>query len=183
MKILEVPKNVFFKKMRELGAKKKYSVLMRVKYLDYLDHRIQKKQDLLRIRELTFSSSKKQKTEVVYKIYRGIKRGCKVFDELEFFVEGAKSFAQTCEFLQRLGFIQTLYYEKNRTTFVYRHWKFEFDEHPKIPSLLEIETQDEGEVNRMVKRLGFTAYEKSAETIEQLMKRKYPKIKLNGLVF
>lgn len=186
LKILELPKAIFLKKMRELGAKKVHAVHIRIRYFDYPDGRIRAKKDLMRIRELTPLGAGKRgapRTEVVYKIYQGIKGGCKVFDELEFELVGKESFEKAGEFLRRLGLVQKVAYEKKRTLFAYRHWKFEFDEHPKIPSFLEIEAEDAKEVHKIVKRLGLDAYETTPETITEVLARKYPQLKLQDLVF
>lgn len=182
LKILEVPKKEVFKKLLRLGAKKKYAARICVRYFDFPDHRIHKRKDLLRVREFTFKNGKK-KTEIVYKKYGGIKNGCKIFQETEFIEEGKDAFEKMSGFFKKLRFIQTLSYEKKRTLFEYRDFKFEFDEHPKIPPFMEIESSDPGKIKMMVKKLGLQNYELSPETIEQLMKRKYPHIKLNGLKF
>lgn len=180
-KILEVPKQIVLKRLRQLGAKKEYQAFIRIKYFDYPDHRIFKAKDLLRIRE--FLIGKKRETELTYKIYRGVRSGCKWFDELEIMIPESGSFDQMSEFFRRLGFVQTLSYEKRRTLFTLKSWKFEFDEHPKIPPLVEIEGRNPKEIDHAVHLLGLQNYEMSGETIEQLMARKYPKIPLNGLRF
>lgn len=182
LKILEVPKKKVFEKLRRLGAKKKYAALVRVRYFDFPDHRIHKRKDLLRVREFTFENGGK-KTEVVYKKYGGIQDGCKVFNETEFIEEGKDAFRKMSEFFLKLGLKQVLSYEKKRALFGYKNFKFEFDEHPKIPAFMEIEASNPGKIKMMVKKLGLQNYELSPETIEQLMKRKYPKVKLNGLKF
>ncbi|MBI5413428.1 CYTH domain-containing protein [Candidatus Peregrinibacteria bacterium] len=183
IKVLEVSKSVFLKKMREIGAKKEYSVLVKVKYFDFEDRRIHGKRDLLRVREFTFLPGRKQKTEVVYKAYKCVKGGCKFFDEFEFVAEGDESFKNICAFFGQLGFVETVYYEKKRTLFKYKDWKFEFDEHPRIPSFFEIEAKNAKKVMEAVRLLKLEKFEKTPESIGQLLKRKYPEISLNGLVW
>jgi adenylate cyclase class IV len=182
MKILELPKRIFLEKMRRLGAKEQYRVFIRVKYFDFPDHRIFKKKDLLRIRELS-KGKKAAKTEVVYKAYRSLKGGCKHFEEYEFETFGPGKFKTICDFFKHLGFIQTVSYEKKRTFFSHGRLKFEYDEHPKIPPFLEIEAKNPAEIHRIIKRLGLENYERTPETIAQLLKRKYPHVSLNGLSF
>lgn len=184
LKVLELQRRVFLKKMREIGAKKIHSVLMRVRYFDFPDRRIQQAKDLLRARELTeFDGRKTVRTEVVYKTYRGLKDGCKYFEEDEFEILGAESFKAAADFLKKLGFVPSLYYEKKRTLFAYGKVKFEYDEHPKIPPFLEIEAKSGRDIHAIIKKLGFDEYECTPETIEQVLRRKYPKIKLNELKF
>lgn len=196
MKVLEVPKRVFEAAMKRIGAKKKYRVFMRVKYFDFPDRRIQKKKDLLRLRECRYDNGKIG-CEVVYKVYGGIKRGCKVFEEHEWRLPGTHAFQYLSDFFEKLGFLQTLYYEKKRTLYDVpksapkdrraRKEKstifLEFDEHPKIPSFFEVEAPSATLVHELLMKLGLQNYEKTPETIEQLIRRKYPKIKLNGLRF
>lgn len=184
LKILELPKRIFLKKMREIGAKKIHSVLMRVRYFDFPDRRIQHAKDLLRARELTELGGRKTvRTEVVYKTYRGLKDGCKFFEECEFEVFGTAGFQTASEFLKKLGFVPTIYYKKKRTLFAYGKVKFEYDEHPKIPPFLEIEAKSGRDIHAIIKKLGLDEYECTPETIEQVLRRKYPKIKLDGLKF
>lgn len=191
MKILEIPRQRAFAALRRIGAKRKYRVFMRVQYLDFPDRRIMRKKDLLRLRECRFDNGK-HGTEVVYKVYRGIRRGCKIFDEFEWWLEGKHAFSYLSDFFRQLGLIQTLYYEKRRTLFEVRYRgrkrdmvlaRLEFDEHPKIPPLLEIEASSEVIVHEILMKLGLQNYEFSPETIEEVMRRKYPKISLNGLRF
>jgi len=183
LKILELPKNIFLKKMREIGAIKIHSVFVRVKYFDFPDGSIHKKHDLLRVREFEYLPEGKRKTEVVYKIFDCIKDKCKIYDEIEFELLGERGFAAACDFLKQLGFVETLHYEKKRTLFAFGKTKFEYDEHPSIPPFLEIEAPGAKEIHATVKKLGLEKYEQTSDSIGKLLERKYPKVKLNGLVF
>lgn len=183
LKILELPRRIFLQKMRTIGAKKIHSVLMRVRYFDFPDHRIQRAKDLLRARELSPIGRGEPKTEVVYKTYRGLKDGCKFFEEDEFEIPGAGSLKAATDFLKKLGFVPSLYYEKKRTLFAYGKVKFEYDEHPKIPPFLEIEAKNGRDIHAIIKKLGLGEYECTPETIEQVMKRKYSRVTLDGLKF
>lgn len=183
LKILELPKEIFLKKMSEIGAEKIHSVFVRVKYFDFPDGSIHKKHDLLRVREFEYIPDGKRKTEVVYKIFDCVKDKCKVYDEIEFELSGESGFATGCDFLKQLGFVETLHYEKKRTLFAVGKTKFEYDEHPRIPPFLEIEAPNSKEIYVMVKKLGFENYEQSSDSIGKLLERKYPDVKLNGLTF
>lgn len=187
-KILGINVRKLIARIRTLKPKpqKLFEGLVRVRYFDFPGQSIRKKRDLLRVREFVPHKGKKY-TEVVYKIYKGIKKGCKCFKEIEFAIAGPEGFARASDFLKQLGFIQTMHYEKKRTLFAYKkaykQWKFEIDEHPGIPPFLEIEASSPSAVSKAIALLGLAQNEQSAETIGELIKRKYPQIKLNGLVF
>lgn len=183
-KILGIHKKSFISAIKRLKPKprKVFEGFIRVRYFDFPDQRIRKKRDILRIREFVPSTGKPY-TEAVYKIYRGVKKGSKYFEEFEYTIRDPAGFTQATKFLEQLGFVQTLYYEKKRTLYLYKQWKFEIDEHPKIPPFLEIEADSPAAIDKAIKFLNLAGHEQSAETIGELMKRKYPRIRLNGLKF
>ncbi|PIQ77683.1 hypothetical protein COV82_03315 [Candidatus Peregrinibacteria bacterium CG11_big_fil_rev_8_21_14_0_20_46_8] len=181
-KILGIDKDALVAKLLKLGAQKKFSGLVRTKYFDHKDGRIKKRNDLLRVREF-IEDGKGAYSEIVYKTFKGFEKGCKVVDETELKLPGAESFATICLLLEKLDFEQVKYFEKKREIYVYEKWKFEFDEYPKIPEFLEIEAQSIGDIDEAVKLLGLEEYEQTADAISRLLKRKYPKVELDGLVF
>ncbi|MBI4994997.1 CYTH domain-containing protein [Candidatus Peregrinibacteria bacterium] len=183
-KILEINKREVVARILKLKprAKKVFEGLVRVKYFDFCDGRICRKRDLLRLREIS-PKGKKSYTELVYKTFKCVKKMCKYFDELEFTFVGEKSFENLSVLLKKIGLEQTLYYEKRRILYLWKNLNFEIDEHPKIPTFLEIEAPSPSAINAAVKILGLEKYEQTAENISELMKRKYPEVKLNGLKF
>lgn len=181
-KILEIDKKALIRRLRQLKARKLFEGLVRVKYFDYADKRILAKKDLLRVREF-IRRGKVSFTEIVYKTYGGIKKRSKVFDEVEAKVFGPKAFSGLCGFLLKIGLKQVLYYEKMRTLYRIKDIKIEIDEHPGIPAFAEIEAASPKIINNAVRLLGLGGFEQSAETIAELIKRKYPTVKLNGLKF
>jgi len=182
LKILGIDKNKIVKKLHALGAEKLFDGRLGIAYFDFPDGRIRKKGDLLRVREF-MAKGKTPKTEFVYKCRKGVKGGCKIFDETEIELEGGDVFKCLCAMLKKMGLKMPIYYEKKRTLFSYKKWKFEIDEHPKIPVFMEIEGGNPNEVKDAVKLLGLEDYESTCETISELLARQYPKLKLNGLVF
>lgn len=181
-KILGINKRELAGRLKKLKARKVFEALIRVKYFDFPDRSIYKKKDLLRLREFC-EKDKEPYAELVYKIYKGIKGGCKFFEELESKTEGKKAFKTLNDFLLGLGLKQTLYYEKKRALYKLGKVHFEIDEHPRIPAFLEIEAASPKEIEKNIKLLGLEKHEQTAETIAQLMARKYPRIALNGLTF
>lgn len=202
-KILGIDKRKLVAQIKKLrpAPKKLFEGLVRVFYFDFPDGTIRAKKDLLRLRTFiptghsATSSAKKSYTELVYKVYKGVKKGCKYFEELEVTTPGLKSAKDFQVFLKNLGLKQTLHYEKKRTLYSYKTWphaphaaragawKFEIDEHPKIPVFLEIEGTSPVHINAAIKLLKLKNHEQTADSIGELIRRKYPKISLNGLVF
>jgi len=181
-KILGINKEEFVLRLRKLKAKKVFEALVRVKYFDFEDGSIRAKKDLLRLREFV-QKGKEPYTELVYKIYKGVKGGCKYFEELESRFDGKKHFKTLSDFLLGLGLKHTLSYEKKRTLYTLGKMHFEIDEHPKMPAFVEIEGSSPKEINKAVKLLGLQEYEQTADSISELIKRKYPHLSLNGLKF
>lgn len=183
-KILEIKSKEVVARILRLRprSKKVFEGLVRVKYFDFCDGRICKKRDLLRVREIS-PRGKKPYTELVYKTFKCVKNMCKYFDELEFKFVGEKSFENLSTLFKEIGLKQTLYYEKRRTLYSWKNLNFEIDEHPKIPAFIEIEAPSPAVIDKAIKALGLEKYEQTAENISELMKRKYPKVKLDGLKF
>lgn len=183
-KILGINKHEIVARILKLRPrpKKIFEGLVRVKYFDFCDGRICKKRDLLRLRKIS-PAGKKPYTEFVYKTFKCVKSGCKYFDELEFKFVGRNDFEILSALFKQIGLEQTLYYEKRRTLYSWKNLNFEIDEHPKIPAFLEIEAPSPKAIDKTIKALGLEKYEQSAENISELMKRKYKKVKLDGLKF
>lgn len=181
-KILEIDKKKLLAniKKNKPKAKKLFEGLVRIKYFDFSDGRIRKKKDLLRLRE--FRGKKKTFTELTYKTFKGIKKGCKFFEEIEMKVPNG-NFDEIGGLLLKVGLKETLYYEKKRTEMDCGNFKVEIDEHPKIPSFAEIEAALPEEISKAINLLGLSDFEQSAETIQELIRRKYPQVELNGLKF
>jgi adenylate cyclase class 2 len=87
------------------------------------------------------------------------------------------------KFFEKLGYICTCYYEKKRTEFNLKNLKVEMDEYPKIKPFIEIEASSAKQIDALVKELGLEKNESTSETINEVIKRKYPKLSLNNLTF
>ncbi len=183
-KILGINKADVLARIKRLkpAPKRLFQGLVRVKYFDFSDHSIHRKHDLLRVREFTEKGAPPY-TEFAYKTHRGVKKACKHFDEMEVRMAGPKAFEEISRFLLGLGLQQTVYYEKRRTLYKWGKIKFELDGHPGIPAFLEIEGPSPAAINKSIKLLELSDCEQSADSIGALIRRKYPKISLNGLKF
>lgn len=182
-KILGINKKALIEAIKKLKPKPKkiFEGLVRITYFDFPDGSIKKKKDLLRVREIS-PKGKKPYTELVYKVYKGIKGGNKYFEEFEqkFIQPGA--FKNIQDFLKELGLKRTVYYEKIRTLYKWKNIAFEIDEHPKIPAFLEIEGAPK-DIEKAIKLLSLHQHEQTADSIGELLAKKYPKLTLNKLVF
>lgn len=183
-KILEIDKKALLAKIATLqpSAEKLFDGLVRVKYFDFADARIRKKKDLLRVREFIPKRATPY-TELVYKTYKGVKTGCKYFEEREMVFPGNDYFIHFSAFFGCLKLRESLHYEKRRTHFAFKNVRLEIDEHPGIPPFLEIEGPSPAAIDAAIKTLGLGDHEQSCETIQELLTRKYKGVKLNGLVF
>lgn len=183
-KILGIDKRKLFSRIKTLKPRprKIFEGRVKIRYFDFPDGRIRKKRDLLRLRIISPKGAKPF-TELVYKKYLGVKKGCKYFDELEFPISGSRDFEKLSTLFISLGLKKTVEYEKKRTLYAQGKIHFEIDEHPKIPAFLEIEAPSPQHIEKAIRQLGLKDHEQTAETISDLLKRKYPKISLNDLRF
>lgn len=183
-KILGIDKRKLISRINTLKQRprKIFEGRVHIRYFDFPDGRIRKKRDLLRLRVI-IPTGRKPFTELVYKKYIGVKKGCKYFNELEFPIPGSQDFEKLTQFFERLGLKKVVEYEKKRTLYSQGKIHFEIDEHPKIPAFLEIEAPSPAHIEKAIRQLGLENHEQTSETISELLRRKYPKISLNGLRF
>jgi len=174
-KIFDIIPKAITSKLLKMGAKVVFKGLVRVKYFDTKKGEIRKKHELLRVRKMG-----DKKVEICFKCNRKVKDGCKIYDECEFY---SSDFDEVSKFFEKLGYLCTCYYEKKRTEFLLKDIKVEMDEYPRIKAFIEIEATDVKKINDLVKKLGLEKNESSSETINEVLKRKYPKISLNNLTF
>lgn len=173
-KILNIDPEKIKAKLEELNAKKTFEGTIKTYYFDYPDLRIQKQQELLRVRQMG-----NQKIEVVLKTNPRTENNCKIFDEKEFKVTPSE-LDNVIDFLKSLGFIQTLYFEKHRSQYQIETTKFELDTYPHIAPLLEIEAINQSDIDLYTQKLDLNKNETSTETIDELTKRLTPNQKLDG---
>lgn len=174
-KVLQIKKEEVAENLEKIGAVKTFEGLLKVCYLDGIDSRIRNRGDLLRVREFG-----NKKTEIVYKTNKRIDKGCKLYDE---YTLSSDNFDEALKFFEKLNLQITCSYEKKRSIYEYRNAEIVIDEYPKIPALLEIEGQSAEQIDEIIEQLGLSGYETSCETINELLKRKYPDIDLNNLKF
>jgi adenylate cyclase class 2 len=69
--------------------------------------------------------------------------------------------------LDALGFKQSRYHEKRRSTYTYKNSEIVIDKYPAIPPYLEIEGSRE-EIHEIVKKLGFTMAQTSPMNVHEV---------------
>lgn len=181
VKILEVNPVRIDKKLLELGAKKTFDGILRVKYFDTSDSAIRAKGDLVRVRQFG-----EERVEVCYKTNKRVESGFKVCDEYSL---EAKKFEDAVALFRGLGLDVTCEYEKKRIVYELNNMKggvnaeIVIDIYPKLPPFIEIETTDPQCVEKIIVDLGLENHERSTESINGLLRDKYPEVELNGLFF
>jgi len=181
VKILEINPQEIDKKLIVLGAKKTFEGLLKVKYFDTSDSIMRAKGDLVRVRQFG-----DERVEVCYKTNKRIEDGFKICDEYSL---EAKKFEDAVALFHGLGLDVTCEYEKKRTVYKMEdltgavNTEIVIDVYPKLPPFIEIETTKPENVSKLVKELGLEDHERSAESINGLLRDKYPGIELNGLFF
>lgn len=174
-KIFDINPREVAQKLLRFGAQKTFSGLVKVRYFDTPDSKIRGKGDLLRVRQFEGAH-----TEVVYKTNKRVEDGCKIYDE---YTLKGESFEDTSKIFENLGFTACCSYEKKRTIFKMKEAEIVIDEYPRLPPFLEIEAADAKVIDEIVTQLGLQDNESSCETINELLKRKYPDTELNNLTF
>ncbi len=174
LKFLEVDKADIVSKLEKKGARLLVDGILRTVYFDTLERKIMKANELLRLR--TFGD----KIELCRKTNMRIEGGCKVYDETETYVS---DFDATVKILESLGYLPAISFEKKRTEYILTDGsKFEIDEFPGVPVLLEIEALDRSRINQLIEEFGLGRYEQTCLTGQEMLKQRYNK-ELNGLRF
>ncbi len=175
IKILGINAEEVEAKLKELNAEKTFDGLLKVRYLDTPNNEIRDRGDLLRIRDFTGDF-----VEICYKSNKREENGCKVYDEVHL---KADDFNEATQMFDKLGFKVSTYYEKKRKVFKLDNAEIVIDQYPKIEPFIEIEAEDSAQIEELIKKLGLEDNERSSETINGLLKSKYPDIELNNLTF
>ena len=174
LKFLEVDRDDIVRRLEEVGARLTVDDVLRTIYFDFADGRIRNSHEVFRLR--TFGD----KIELCRKVNMRLEDGCKVYDELETHVS---DFDDAVELIESLGFVKGLYFEKKRTEYVLADGsKFEIDEFPGIPVMLEIEALNRERINELVEEFNLGRYEQTHLTGQKVLREKYG-VDVNGLEF
>ncbi|OGH68922.1 MAG: hypothetical protein A3J66_02150 [Candidatus Magasanikbacteria bacterium RIFCSPHIGHO2_02_FULL_47_14] len=160
LKILDINPDTFVARLEALGAKKIATRKIIDKQFDTPAGDINKKKELLRLRKddeqgfLAFKTNR-VKTEHI--------QSCDEF-------EVAVSDIETAEkIIIGLGFIQTRYREKIRTSYLLDDVRVEIEKYPTIPYYIELEG-DEPAITALVEKLGYTMDSTTSWTATKVLK-------------
>jgi adenylate cyclase class 2 len=175
IKILGINEDEVEAKLLELGAEKTFDGLLKVRYLDTSDNEIKNRGELLRIRDFTGDF-----VEICFKSNKREENGCKVYDEVHL---KADDFDEATKMFDKLGFKVSTYYEKKRKVFKLDNAEIVIDKYPEIEPFVEIEAEDSEKIEELINKLDLQDKERSLETINGLLKSRYPDTELNNLTF
>lgn len=159
VKILEVDVSKIVRKLEELGAKKTLDTMQEVIIYDNADGTLSQGQ-LVRLRK------NGNVVELTYKKRVGSGEW-KISDEKEVHVS---DFETARKILKGIGLKEIRAYSKRRITYHLDGANFEIDTYPEVPTLLEIETEDEKLLEEYVKKLGYTMKDTKPWTGKDVLK-------------
>lgn len=155
------------KKLKAIGAKRKYKRIFKWTNFDFPDWRLHKEHSWIRLRDegdkitLTYkqriSPSKKK---------NGNDKG---MVEISF---GINDFKSAIHFFKAIGMVTKYEFEKIREHWEFKDIEFDIDKYPLIPPLLEIESSSMARVGKGIKLLGLDANKKRIQTAYQVYQEK-----------
>lgn len=145
-KILDVDCSQIVAKLSELGAEKLQQTRLSVDW--YRQQGIAEGEDpwFLRIR-----SNSEGVNEVTWKAKSQINGTTRQHKEINF---NTQSPAELADLFQELGLEKYARQEKDRTSFQFKDWRFDLDQYPGMPALLEIEGDSEEHILEAIALLG-----------------------------
>jgi len=161
LKVLEIDVEKIQRKLIKLGAKKVEDCMIRDRIFDFIDRRIEKKGDVLRVRQ------HRNKTILTYKAGTGKKSKFKEADEHETCVD---DFDTICNILKHLGIEAWIRIDKRRISYVLNKTKIEIDKYPTIPAYLEIEGSKE-DILDILEKLGYSIKDTTTKSSTEVLKQ------------
>jgi len=150
IKILDVDRRKIEKKLRSMGAKKKFVGEIHALFYDFPDDSVRKAKGTMRLRKVG---------DVAYLTYKRFIENTRAKIRREYEVE-VSDFEEMQDILKSLGFVERLKTRKIRTTYELDGAHFELDKHTDqysyVPDFLEIEAKDLETLYKYVKLLGYT---------------------------
>lgn len=139
-------------RLREIAATHVGEVMETNAFFDTSDRALLASDCGLRLRHSRDVATKQEKLVVTYKGPRG-EGQVKKREEIEFGVDRADGIEQ---FLERLGYVRQLSFEKRRETWKLEKCTIELDLLPELGSFVEIECPTEADVTKIQEQLGLT---------------------------
>jgi adenylate cyclase, class 2 len=150
VKILEINQDDVISKLEKLGAEKIFDGWVESRFFDYPDNSLRAENKLLRIRSTSEGVVLGYKEKIS-------QEKAKIMDEREVVVG---SYEEIKSVLNALGFEETIYDKKYRTSYKINNVRFEIDtlenQKVKIPTFLEIEAESIDILYEYIAKLGFS---------------------------
>lgn len=153
VKVLDINPAELRKKLKKAGAKRLFKVKIDARFYDFLDGRIKKAGNHVRLRKLG-----NVKTEFTFKKLIS-KKKYKHNEETDITVD---DFNKAHKFLTSLGLTKVKGYTKTRERYKLKNFQYEIDKYPQIPHFVEVEAKSDDakkakkELEKALKVIGYT---------------------------
>ena len=145
-KVLNINDDEISAKLEALGAEKVLETRLTVDWFQFPETLEGKEPWYLRARK--YSDGKAEITWKGESVTLGKSRRHKEIN-LE-----VSDFEKAKDFLKAIGLENYAHQEKDRTSWAYKDWRFDFDQYPGMPAYLEIEGNDEKHIGEALRLLG-----------------------------
>ena len=145
-KVLDIDAEAVMRQLAELGAKKVLDTRLFVTWYHFKGVKKGKDPWFLRIR-----SDSAGVHEVTWKAKSDILGTARKHKEINFKIGEPEKLG---DLFSELGLEAYAHQEKDRTSFVYKEWRFDLDQYPGMPPFLEIEGTSEEHVKEAMNLLG-----------------------------
>jgi len=164
-KVLEVEPKEIEQKLAALGAKMILDTRFAVDWFKLKTERAEAVSWYLRIRRDSEGHS-----EVTWKGKSEILGTARKHREINFFASEPSKMA---EIFEALGLEAYAHQEKYRRSWVWRDFRFDLDQYPKMPPYLEIEAENEAAINEAIALLKLKKHKTSSEGEKLLIEKRY----------
>ena len=182
VKFLDIDAEKIEKKILEIGGKKAFDRIFKIKVFDYPDLRLDQDNSWVRLRD------EGDKITLTFKHRLGAKDGIKNDDGMLEHETVVSDFVQTAKILESIGLAQKFYEEKRRIRYFLDDVEFDIDFCPQLNPYLEIESDSWEKVDKAISLLGLDPKDKKMFSTTQIYKQNgirmldYKELTFNGLV-
>ncbi len=182
VKFLDVDPDKMEKKLVEIGAKKAFDRIFKIKVFDYPDLRLNDDASWVRLRD------EGDKITLSFKKRLGAKDGIENDDGMLEYEVVVSQFEETAMIFLSIGLIQKYYEEKRRIRYFLDDIEFDIDFCPALSPYLEIETNSWEKIDHAIALLGLNPTDKKIFSTTQVYKQNgirmldYKELSFKGLI-
>ena len=165
VKFLDIDPDKMEKKFLEIGAKKAFDRVYRIKVFDYPDLRLDKDNSWVRLRD------EGDKVTLTFKKRLGAKDGVKNDEGMLEHEIIVSDFDQTAKILESIGLTLKFYEEKRRIRYFLGDIEFDIDFCPALKPYLEIETDSWEKIDKAISLLELDPKDKKMYSTMQIYKQ------------